>query len=189
MSDLESRSDAMVDAPNVGGVVQRVQAGGTSFSAAVTAALEAAGWTTDREIDISAWVDELGAQGYRLSGEAQRGLRGFGGLEVEPINTEGPNFSNEPLVVDPILAGSGHRALAEELAREIGGDWYPFGKWISSSSVFVATDGWVVATGLGWIWELGRSIEDAIEFALAANRPLRCLKVLAPGAKPWPPQV
>jgi hypothetical protein len=163
--------------------------GPRGFPEPVEAALEAAGWAPDRQVDISAWVDELGAQGYRLSDLAAHALRQYGGLEVRPVNTVGPNFDNdEPLHIDPILAGSGHYALAEELAQQLGGDWYPLGEWISSSSVFVNPAGWVVATGLGWIWELGGSVEDAIEFALMAHHPLRCLKVLTPGAKPWPPE-
>lgn len=106
---------------------------------------------------------------------------------IPPVNGEGPNFSNgEPLNVDPILAGSGHRVLADELTEHLGGAWFPFAEWLSYSSVFVRGDGRVVATGLGWIWELGHSVPDAIEFALMAHRPLKCLAVLAPGAKPWP---
>jgi hypothetical protein len=46
----------------------------------------------------------------------------------------------------------------------------------------------VVATGMGWRWELGKAVEEGVEFALMAHHPLRCLKVLTPGAKPWPPQ-
>jgi hypothetical protein len=159
-----------------------------AFSAPVIAELEAAGWIPDREFDISAWIEELRAQGYRMSDVAAAALRRYGGLEIGPINTEGPNFSNdEPLKVDPILAGSGHRVLALELERELGGDWYPFGEWLSFSSVFIDPSGWTVATGLGWIWELGTTVEDAIEFALMAQHPLRCLRVLTPGARPWPP--
>lgn len=162
----------------------------SKFSPPVLEELEAAGWGPDRAIDISAWVEELGPQGYHLSDVAARSLRSFGGLELGPINTEGANFSNdEPLNIDPILAGSGHFALAEELSRELGDVWYPFGEWLSSSSVFISASGHVVATGLGWIWALGEFVEDAIEFALMANRPLRCLRVLTPGAKPWPPDV
>src|SRR4029450_4232282 len=108
------------------------------FSSPVLQELKAAGWAPDRTMDISAWVEELGPQGYNLSDAAAQSLRSFGGLELGPINTEGPNFSNdEPLNVDPILAGSGHFALAEELSRELGDAWYPFGEWLSSSSVFI----------------------------------------------------
>ena len=157
------------------------------FPDAVARELERSGWTRDRSVDISAWQAELAAQGYRLSPVAETALRSFGGLTFEPVSATGPNFSNdEPLTVDPVLAGSGHVELARELTSELGGNWYPFGEWLSFSSVFVEDSGWVVATGLGWIWELGESVGDAITFALAADRPLKCLRVLTPGAKPWP---
>ena len=159
------------------------------FSRRVLAALEAAGWTPSRVRDISVWDEELRPQGYQLTNVAASALRTYGGLELAPINADGPNFSNdEPLNFDPILGGSGHYVFAEELERELGGTWYPLGEWLSYSSVFVSQDGWTVATGMGWIWELGASVEEAIEFALVAHHPLRCLRVLTPGAKPWPPE-
>jgi hypothetical protein len=157
------------------------------FPEKVARELLRSGWTPDRSIDISEWEEELGAQGYRLSPTAATALRSFGELTFEPVIAQGPNFSNdEPLTVDPVLAGSGHFELAAELAAELGGNWCPFGEWLSFSSVFVEDGGRVVATGLGWIWELGESVGDAIAFALAPDRPLKCLRVLAPGAKPWP---
>jgi len=160
----------------------------SKFTPAVLAALEKAGWSVGRSIDISAWVAELAEQGYRISEVAQQALASYGGLSFGPVVVDGPNFSNdEPLTVDPILAGSGHRALAEELEREVGGNWYPFGEWLSYSSVFIRDDGWMVATGMGWIWELGSSVDDSIEFAVMASHDLKCLKVLTPGGKPWPP--
>ncbi|MET9261289.1 SUKH-3 domain-containing protein [Amycolatopsis sp. NPDC004079] len=157
------------------------------FSPEVLEELRASGWTPSRDVDISSWVTALAPEGYRVSGVAAEALRSFGGLMLGPINVEGPNFSNdEPLNVDPVLAGFGHFALAEELSRELGDVWYPLGEWLSSSSVFVGESGHVVATGLGWIWELGESVEEAVEFALRAHRPLRCLRVLTPGGEPWP---
>jgi len=155
----------------------------------VLAALKSVGWTPGRTWDISAWVEELGSQGYKLSDVAEAALKSYGNLELRPLNTAGPNFHNDdPLSFDPILAGSGHYPLAEELSRELKGSWYPLGEWISNASVFVNESGWVVATGLGWIWELGSSVDDALDFALRAHRPLMCLKVLDPSGKPWPPR-
>lgn len=156
-------------------------------SDAVVRELERAGWSTDRSVDISAWEAELGEQGYRLSPVAASALRSFGGLTFEPVIAAGPNFRNdEPLTVDPVLVESGHFGLARELASELGGIWYPFGEWLSSSSVFAEDSGWAVATGLGWIWELRESVGEAITFAVAPDRPLKCLRVLALGARPWP---
>lgn len=161
----------------------------TKFSAGVREELGGAGWTPDRSVPVAEWIAELDGQGYQVSAIAAEVLEVFGGLSLGPVNAIGPNFGNdEPLTIDPISAGSGHRALALELEAAIGGNWYPIGEWLSFSSVFIEDDGWVVATGLGWIWELGRSIEDAIEFALMANHPLKCLKVLTEGVDPWPKQ-
>lgn len=157
------------------------------FSLAVRAELDRLEWSPDRSVSIVEWVAELGAQGYELTSVASEALTSFGGLSMGPVETMGPNFTNdEPLTVDPIAAGSGHRELALELEAALGGDWYPVGEWLSYSSVFVDGSGWFVATGLGWIWELGHSIEEAVEFALAANHPLKCLKVLTDGVEPWP---
>lgn len=159
----------------------------TRFSAAVRRELVTGGWAPERSVDIAEWVEELGEQGYRLNEAADTILHAFGGLSFGPINIDGPNFSNdEPLVVDPILAGFGHRQLAEELEAALGGNWYPVAEWLSSSSVYVEDSGWFVATGMGWIWDLGHSIEEAVEFALMANHPLRCLAVVTPGLRPWP---
>ncbi|MFY1694625.1 MULTISPECIES: SUKH-3 domain-containing protein [unclassified Solwaraspora] len=151
-------------------------------------ALRGAGWHENRQVDVSEWIELLAAQGYHINEPARSTLQAFGGLSVEPVNEVGPNFENgEPLNFEPIDAGFGHHLLAEELHEALGGNWYPLGEWISSSSVFVDDRGWTVATGLGWIWELGKTVEEAINLALLANRPLICLKVLTPGAKPWPP--
>src|SRR5262245_43905958 len=160
------------------------------FSDPVLAELRAAGWSPDRAYDVSQWVAELGGEGYRLTGVAEAALVAYGGLELNPINSTGSNFGNhEPFTFDPVLAGFGHYVLADELERELGGSWYPLGEWLSGASVFVDANGWTVATGLGWVWELGASVEDAIEFALMAHRPLICLRVLSPGVEPWPPAV
>jgi hypothetical protein len=157
------------------------------FGPAVTRALLTAGWTPGRERDISGWTGPLAAEGYHLSDAAAAGLRSFGGLVIPPVTIAGPYFANdEPLNVDPLVAGSGHHELAEELTRFLGGDWYPFAEWLSYASVFVERSGWTVATGLGWIWELGRSVHEAVEFAALADRPLRCLAVTSPGIEPWP---
>jgi hypothetical protein len=151
-------------------------------------ALRRAGWHEDRQADVSEWVEQLAGQGYLINDMARQVLTLFGGLSVEPVNEVGPNFENgEPLNFDPIDAGFGHHVLAEELHESLGGNWYPIAEWISFSSVFVEDSGWTVATGLGWIWELGKSIAEAIDLALLARRPLLCLKVLTPGLKPWPP--
>jgi hypothetical protein len=112
------------------------------FSGEVRAELARAGWRPERGVPVDDWVSHLAGQGYQLSAVAERMLRVFGGLSLGPLNKSGPNFTNdEPLIFDPVSAGSGHHSLAVELAGALGGNWYPLGEWLSSSSVFVEDAG------------------------------------------------
>jgi hypothetical protein len=158
----------------------------SKFSTKVRKELKRKGWTPDRSVPVAQWVAELDEQ-YRISSLAKATLSAFGELSLGPVNTVGPNFMNdEPLTFDPIAAGFGHQEFAAEIEDALGGNRYPIGEWLGFSSVYIEDGGWVVATGLGWIWELGHSIEEAIEFALMANHPLKCLKVLDEEGDPWP---
>ncbi|GLY24029.1 hypothetical protein Misp04_37610 [Micromonospora sp. NBRC 101691] len=137
-------------------------------------------------MDAGPWIDSLRRQGYVSHSKAEEVLVALGGLVIEPVNQSGPNFSNdEPFNFDPLSAGVGQRGLALEIEGVLGGHYFPVGEWLSYSSVFVESGGRVVAAGLGWIWEMGRTVEGAVELAVYADRPLVCLHSDA-GLEPWP---
>ncbi|WP_083255231.1 SUKH-3 domain-containing protein [Amycolatopsis orientalis] len=157
-----------------------------SLSKDLLRALAASGWSVGRRVDVGQWIKPLEDEGYRAHPLAEEILAVLGGLSIEPVNRVGPNFSNdEPYDFDPLAAGAGHRDLAEEVERVLGGDYFPIGEWLSYSSVFVEAEGRVVAAGMGWIWELGSTFEYSLELAVCANRPLVCL-YSDPGLDPWP---
>ncbi|MFG2146855.1 SUKH-3 domain-containing protein [Streptomyces sp. NPDC048696] len=149
-------------------------------------ALSASGWSAQRSVDTSQWVEPLESEGYRVHPLAEEVLATMGGLSIEPINRVGPNFTNdEPFNFDPLAAGSGQREMAMEVEGILGGSYFPLGEWLSYSSVFVESQGRVIATGMGWIWELGSTFEEALELTVCADRPLVCLHS-DPGLDPWP---
>ncbi|WP_031525611.1 SUKH-3 domain-containing protein [Streptomyces sp. NRRL F-5123] len=149
-------------------------------------ALRESGWGPRRSVDVKPWVEQLSLEGYTSSRQAEEILSALGGLVVVPVNSVGPNFTNdEPFNFDPMSAGSGQRELAREIEDVLGGKYFPLGEWLSYSSVFVESQGRVVAAGLGWIWELGATFEDALRLTLLADRPLVCLHSGA-GLAPWP---
>ncbi|MEV0148425.1 MULTISPECIES: SUKH-3 domain-containing protein [unclassified Nonomuraea] len=155
----------------------------------VLAAIRASGWERGRKVDAAPWVVPLVGEGYRVTALAEEVLSSFGGLTVEQINIYGPNFSNdEPFNFDPLSAGSGQREVAEEIENILGGSYFPIGEWLSHSSVFIESSGRMVASGLGWIWELGGTFEAGLELAIRAHRPLICL-YSDPGLDPWPPPI
>ncbi|MGP3960717.1 SUKH-3 domain-containing protein [Nonomuraea sp. 3N208] len=152
----------------------------------VLAAIRASGWWPERRVDVSRWAASLAREGYNASALAREVLSSLGGLVIEPVNSSGPNFSNdEPFNFDPLLAGSGQRELSQEIENILGGSYFPIGEWLSYSSVFIEVRGRVVAAGMGWIWELGKSFEEGLELAIRAHRPLVCLHS-DPGLDPWP---
>ncbi|MER5217621.1 SUKH-3 domain-containing protein [Streptomyces sp. NPDC002838] len=151
------------------------------------AALSVSGWRPHRCVSISHWIEPLADEGYRVHPLAEEVLATMGGLTIEPTNRVGPNFSNdEPFAFDPLAAGAGQRDMAVEVESVLGGTYFPIGEWLSYSSVFMESEGRVIATGLGWIWELGPTFEEALELAVFADRPLICLHS-DPGLDPWPP--
>ncbi|MFD4522348.1 SUKH-3 domain-containing protein [Streptomyces sp. NPDC058470] len=157
-----------------------------SMCPALLRALGDAGWHSKRRVSVGTWLDSLHREGYFPNLQAQEILAALGGLVIQPINRSGPNFSNdEPFTCDPISAGSGQRSLALEIEGALGGKYFPIGEWLSWSSVFMGTGGEVVAAGLGWIWGMGSTFEDALELAVCADRPLVCL-YSPPGLHPWP---
>lgn len=157
-----------------------------SLSEDLLGALIASGWSVGRKVDGSQWLEPLEDEGYRSHPLAEEILTALGGLSIDPTNRIGPNFRNdEPYNFDPIAAGSGQRDLARQVESVLGGDYFPIGEWLSYSSVFVEARGRVVATGMGWIWELGPTFEDSLELAVCASRPLACL-YSDPGLDPWP---
>ncbi|MFD7029793.1 SUKH-3 domain-containing protein [Streptomyces sp. NPDC059917] len=147
--------------------------------------LSDSGWDPQRKMDVSRWMEVFRQEGYAPSLRAEEVLSTLGGLSVEPVNKTGPYFSNdEPFSFDPISCGN-QRGMALEIEQALGGRYFPIGEWLSYSSVFMEDGGAVVAAGLGWIWSMGSSFEEALELAIYADRPLECLYT-DPGLNPWP---
>ncbi|MFC4116590.1 SUKH-3 domain-containing protein [Nonomuraea zeae] len=95
----------------------------------VLAAINALGWPPGGRVDISQWLTPLTQEGYHVSPLVKRALSSLGGLIVEPVNSDGPNFSNdEPLNFDPMLTGSGQRELAQEVEVILDGIYFPIGE-------------------------------------------------------------
>lgn len=146
------------------------------FSAEVLRALESAGWTPDRKVEVADLFSVLEEDGFHPHPLAREVLESFGGLVVEPVNLVGPGFHNdEPLTFKPIDA-AGHLSDLQDVEEALGGSYFPLGEWMTYSNVFLEAGGRMVATDGAVIWEMGDSFESGVEFALRAHHPLVVLR-------------
>jgi hypothetical protein len=170
----------------VGGELQSEGLDPSSFSPELKHFLEASGWARGEYRDIDGLLKDLNQSGYRATETAERLLRSLYGLSIEASRNDAFGLHPcEPLVVDPYEAALSGGLDTEGLSEEFGGSWFPVGTWLSYSSVYVEASGAMIATGMGWYWHLGDSIEESLELAICLDRPLRCLN-LDPGQAPWP---
>ncbi|MDZ5446709.1 SUKH-3 domain-containing protein [Micromonospora sp. 4G57] len=137
--------------------------------AAAVQALRAAGWAPDRSVDVRAWHEILGAEGFVLHLLARQVLENFGGLRVTPPVAVGA-FRNSDVLFEPELAGSGMFDIAVELKKMFGQDFYPIAEWITNSTVFLGSAGMVVDDHDVEVLHVADSFEDALRVMLLADR-------------------
>lgn len=68
--------------------------------------LTSCGWSQERQVDISAWVERMCALGLGAPHTiASSLLRSLGGLRVVPRTNEGCAYYSAPVTFDPLLEG------------------------------------------------------------------------------------
>lgn len=123
-------------------------------------ALNEAGWSQDRQIDISAWTSAMSAAGFVMHGPATAILSSLGGLRIPPRG--GVVCETEELVFDPFVIGTfgGRRFRLEEF---LGTALSPIGEYGHSCELFADEVGrliglWNSASIFSW----GDSLEDSL---------------------------
>lgn len=95
------------------------------FSCETETALREAGWTPDRQVDISAWVAGWEKVGVSAHNAAQSFLREFGGLSVD-ISGPGITATRTPFELNPEeCEGEADRFL--DWSEDIGHSIFPIG--------------------------------------------------------------
>lgn len=113
-----------------------------TFSPEVITVLRAAGWSPRRRVPVEPWDCVLRVEGYVLSGLARELLRSLGGLRLQPLRSA---LYRDRILIEPVLAGSGARDIADEFEQRYGQRFYPIAEWIGGACVFVGDRGMVVS--------------------------------------------
>lgn len=120
--------------------------------------LNEAGWSQDRQVDVSAWISTMSAAGFVMHGPAIAILSSLGGLRIPPRISS--VCSTEELVFDPFVIGTfgGRRFRWEEF---LGTVLSPIGEYGHSCELFADEGGrligfWNSASIFSW----GDSLEE-----------------------------
>ncbi|MBO7935687.1 MULTISPECIES: SUKH-3 domain-containing protein [Streptomyces] len=135
-------------------------------SRAVREALRRAGWTEGRQVDVSHWVEELEAVGYRPHPLARRIWSEYGGLTVRSAPEREPGSS---LYIDPVDACIDSFEESVTIGDRYGEDFSPLGMWSSQFRSYVSASGTVVAVTVRTVWDLGASFAEALAYTVEGD--------------------
>lgn len=129
----------------------------------IRAALERAGWSQSRSIDISPWVEILETAGFEINASASLIWQELGGLDIKSSSRREPRSS---LRIDPVDACIDAAGEAARLGRKYGEVHSPLGLWSLQYRTYVGSGGRVIAVGPGGEWKLGDNIMEALTFVI-----------------------
>jgi hypothetical protein len=122
--------------------------------------LRAAGWSPVRSVDISAWVDALGAEGTELFPHAEAILRGFGGLSI--AGHADRRGSREGFDVNP-SHWIGLRDVIRDAEETLQHRIFPLGALSGDAMLAVLDDGRIVSEFQGYVDLLGQDWSSALD--------------------------
>lgn len=110
------------------------------LGAVFRAALEHAGWTPNRSINIDYWVSQLSCEGFICNPYATSILESIGGLVVH-LKASGLCVYDCVLEFDPVRAASGESDRTELWQAELGITLFPIGRNPSADIIWIGNNG------------------------------------------------
>jgi SUKH-3 immunity protein len=134
-------------------------------------AVEKAGWTPDRRVDIETWTAELVSEGYFVSSLAREILANFGGLTViPPPDVPEAQYGNSPLRFYPVDAGGGLHERYAELELDLGHRMTPLVDMGGDYIVLLLDDGRVVCDSSFALELLADNFPEALDLLVRRYR-------------------
>ncbi len=130
----------------------------------VTSVLKAAGWTPERSINASKWLNLFRKEGVPVPAEAVSVMENLGGLRLRPPKTvDGSLFSASDITFDPhgyYFSGDAPYFRAE--GGSFGVNACPIGDWGGDETLVVIEGGRILADVQATARIVGEDIEDAL---------------------------
>jgi hypothetical protein len=134
-----------------------------------------AGWSPERQVEITGWVTSLQKEGFTPNPIALAILASFGGLSLR-IPPAGTGTYEHELRFDPVRAATGESDRGKEWKDELGVDLFPVGEEVTSGNIIWAGSDGRIYYGRGFgLYLLGDSLQMATEWlALPVSAPILC---------------
>ena len=141
-----------------------------SFSEPVQTALRASGWTPERRVSASHWIDELQREGFSILPKAVEILESLGGLKIRPKKAASDVYAPERLEFDPVLAASGEYDRVKYWESTLGIVLTPVAEIGGQAVLLIGGDGRVFSCWNDLLWLDGPSFEEAMENTLIVGK-------------------
>src|SRR3989442_2135222 len=122
--------------------------------------LRRAGWSPDRHVDISQWVERLRSDGTAVFPLAQAILSSFGGLRFRGDRPKRP--TRHDFEMDP-ASWLGERDRLESIEEITGKRACPLGETSGAAMLAVLEDGRVIADLDGFIVQIAKNWREALD--------------------------
>jgi hypothetical protein len=124
------------------------------------AVLRQVGWSADRSVDISEWVDTLAHQGNDVFALAKTIMENFGGLHLRHRGFGGPARYDFEINPDSWYDEREHLALIEEVLQS---KVCPLGETSGAALLAVLPDGRVIEEMDGTVFLVGNTWREALD--------------------------
>src|SRR5215211_4501846 len=119
-----------------------------------------AGWTPDRQVDTTGWVQELRAKGNTVFPIAEAIMRSYGGIRLEHQGFGGRSVQD--MEVNP-YAWTGMRDHIELVEEALGTRICPLGLASGAAMLAICEDGRVISEMDGSVFVIGPNLVAAMD--------------------------
>lgn len=141
-----------------------------SFSLDLKRILLTAGWSEDRQVNLSTVIQSLHSGGVSLSGFAISTLEQFEGLCIDPVCRVGTLFRPESILFVPTDAVDGEQDRLLCWGEGLGESVSPLGSYGSNSILFTVASGGTFVGLDSSVWPVADQFELALHHLVFADQ-------------------
>jgi hypothetical protein len=132
--------------------------------------LRSAGWTPDRRIEASPWIEQLRSEGFQPNDVALTVLMNVGGLRLTPTVVNDQTHCVDTVFFDPIVAATGEHDRISQWESEYHLNLFPVAE-VQGGLILCCSPDSVFTLGIVRpLQSLGRSVSEMLNQLVCGKR-------------------